>query len=115
MIGFMQKTMRILTKGVFMSKKLLGNLHEGNRKWITILGGICADGTSPPLSLIYKAVTGNLQDSGLQDFDGSQHTAMSSSSPNGWTGNKLGLAWLKEVFHRYTKDKARRAMVTVDS
>jgi hypothetical protein len=31
-----------------------------------------------------------------------------SSSPSGWTNNKIGLAWLEQVFDRCTKSKARR-------
>jgi hypothetical protein len=31
-----------------------------------------------------------------------------SSSPTGWTNNKLGLTWLKQVFDRFSKAKARR-------
>jgi hypothetical protein len=26
-------------------------------------------------------------------------------SENGWTTNEIGLVWLKEVFHKYTKDR----------
>jgi hypothetical protein len=28
--------------------------------------------------------------------------------PTGWTNNEIGLAWLKQVFNRFTKAKARR-------
>ncbi|KAH5621133.1 hypothetical protein HBI60_254160 [Parastagonospora nodorum] len=31
------------------------------------------------------------------------------SSPSGWTNNEIGLAWLEQVFNRYTKKRARRA------
>jgi hypothetical protein len=31
-----------------------------------------------------------------------------SSLPTGWTNNELGLAWLKQVFDRFSKAKARR-------
>jgi hypothetical protein len=31
-----------------------------------------------------------------------------SSSPLGWINNELALAWLKQVFDRFTKAKARR-------
>ena len=30
-----------------------------------------------------------------------------ASSPTGWTNNDIGLAWLEQVFDRYTKPKAR--------
>jgi hypothetical protein len=34
---------------------------------------------------------------------------MVTSSPSGWTNNDIGLAWLEQVFDRFTKDKARRS------
>lgn len=31
-----------------------------------------------------------------------------TSLPTGWTNNDIGLAWLTQVFDRYTKQKARQ-------
>ncbi|KAI1675628.1 DDE-1 domain containing protein [Pyrenophora tritici-repentis] len=37
-----------------------------------------------------------------------QHQVFIANSPTGWTNNELGLAWLQQVFNRYTAAKARR-------
>ena len=39
--------------------------------------------------------------------DPEKHSVFISSSPSGWTNNDIGLAWLKEVFDRETRRKAR--------
>lgn len=106
-LGFMQKVKRVFTKGSKTDKFLIGNVQDGNRDWLTVIGCICADGTALPPGLIYRAISGNLQDSWLQDLDVERHIAFFTSSPNGWTDNKLGFSWLKEVFNRETKAKAR--------
>jgi hypothetical protein len=31
-----------------------------------------------------------------------------TSTPSGWSNNDVGLAWLEQVFNRYTREKARR-------
>jgi len=75
---------------------------------VTILATICADGSSLPPALIYKAVSGDLQDTWLQDHDPLEKPCWFASSSNGWTSNELGLSWLKSLFDTQTFDKARR-------
>jgi hypothetical protein len=58
-------------------------------------------------AIIYQSASGSIQDSWLQAFDPSDHRAHFASSPSGWTNNNIGLAWLKQVFDRSTKAKAR--------
>ena len=107
LIGYMTKTKRIFTKAAYDSGRLLGAVQDGSREWITLIATICADGTSLSPGLIYKAVSGNLQDSWVQDFDPTtQHTFM-ASSPSGWTNDELGLSYIKSIFDRETKAKAR--------
>ena len=108
LIGILGKARRVYAKSVADRKKLLGNVQDGSREWITVLPTICADGTSLPPALIYQATTGNLQDTWLQDFDSSKHAAFFASSPSGWTNDELGYQWLTTVFDRYTKEKARQ-------
>jgi DDE superfamily endonuclease/Tc5 transposase DNA-binding domain len=108
LIGIMTKQRRIVTKSVLMQNKSLSATTDGNREWITVLACICADGSSLPPGLIYQAVSGNLQDSWLQDFNPKEHDAFFASSPTGWTNDELGFQWLTTVFDRYTKPKARR-------
>ena len=92
LIGHLQKVMRIFPKALMKRQKLLGTGQDGCREWITVLATICADGTSLPPALIYKAVSGDLQDSWLQDFDPNEHSCWFASSPNGWTSDALGLS-----------------------
>ena len=107
LIGFLTKSKRVFTKATFEKKRLLGAIRDGNRDWITVLATICADGTWIAPALIYQAVTGNLQDSWLQDFDGRGDKAFIASSATGWTNDELGMQWLEKVFDRETKKKAR--------
>jgi hypothetical protein len=108
LIGHLQKVQRIFPKALIARQKLLGTGQDGNREWITIVATICADGTSLPPALIYKAVSGDLQDIWLQDYDPLQHRYWFASSPNGWTNNELGLSWLQSLFDTETRDKAKR-------
>jgi hypothetical protein len=89
-------------------QKLLGTSQDGSREWITIIITIYADRSSLPPALIYKAVSGDLQDSWLQEYDPHEHPCWFASSPNGWTSNKLSISWLQSLFHKETLDKAKR-------
>lgn len=70
---------------------------------------ICADGTRLSPALIYKAVSGNLQDTWLSDFEPQEHDCHFASSPNGWTSDGLGYSWLTGLFEKETASKARRS------
>ena len=70
---------------------------------------ICADGTSLSPTLIYKAVSGNLRDTWLDDFEPSRQSCYSTSSPNGWTSDELGYSWLAGPFEKETAVKAKRS------
>jgi hypothetical protein len=65
LISHPQKVKRIFPKALMKKQKLLGARQDGSREWITLLATICADGSSLPPALIYKAVSGNLQDTWL--------------------------------------------------
>jgi hypothetical protein len=43
----------------------------------------------------------------VEAIDPEKHSVFVTSSPSGWTNNDIGLAWLKEVFERETRQKAR--------
>ena len=107
LIGFLKKSKRVFSKTAFESKKMLGNIQDGNREWITLVASICADGSALPPALIYKG-SGNIQDSWVQDLELDKHLAFFSSSPTGWTNDHLGFEWLTKVFERHTKTKAGR-------
>jgi hypothetical protein len=108
LIRFLQKARRVFTKEVFDSGRVSNVSQDGNREWITVLATICADGTKLSPGLIYQAVSGNIQDSWLQDYDPEQQSSFFASSPTGWTNDDLGYWWLTTVFDRETKAKARR-------
>ena len=42
----------------------------------------------------------------MRDLKPAEHLAYVALSLSGWMNNKIGLAWLKEVFQRETKAKA---------
>jgi hypothetical protein len=107
MLGILNKSKRIFSRSVFEAGELRGTLQDGNREWITCIASICADGTSLPPALIYKADTGNLMDTWVEDLDCQKHLAFFTSSPTGWTNDKIGYDWLTEVFERFTQPKAR--------
>jgi hypothetical protein len=75
---------------------------------VTTLAAVCADGTALPPSLVYQSNNSTLQDSWVADIKAGKHDVFITSSPSGWTNNKVGLAWLEQVFDRCTKKKARR-------
>lgn len=106
MIGMLQKTKRIFTKSWLEQGKLQGAAQDGNRTWITLVAGICMDGTSLPPALIYPAESGDIQDSWLDDYQEDEECYF-TSSPSGWTNDELAMEWLTKVFDRATKAKAR--------
>jgi hypothetical protein len=108
LIGHLQKVKRIFPKALMRTHKLLGTGQDGARHWITLIATICADGSSLPPALIYKAVSGNLQDTWLQDYEPEEHPCWFASSPNGWTSDELGLSWLQSLFDPQTSGKAKR-------
>jgi hypothetical protein len=63
LIGHLQKVRRSFPKALMQQQKLLGTGQDGSRECITVITTIYADGSSLPLALIYKAVSGDLQDS----------------------------------------------------
>ena len=70
---------------------------------------VCADGEALPPGLIYQAASKQVRSSWVEDIEVGKHTAFITTSPSGWTNNDIGLAWLEQVFDRYTKKKARQS------
>jgi hypothetical protein len=70
---------------------------------------VCADGSYLPPSLIYAAASGSVESSWVDAINPGERPVHVTSSPSGWSNNDIGLAWLEQVFDRYTKKKARRA------
>jgi hypothetical protein len=72
-----------------------------------MIGCIYADRTFLPPSTIYQAVSGNVQDTWVDEFNPQKQIAHFTSTTCGWTNEELGFSWLLTVFDRHTKTKAR--------
>jgi hypothetical protein len=107
-IGKIGRSKRVFDKALYKQKHTRQSLQDGNRKWITLLSCICADGTVLPPGLIYAAETQNVQSSWVDDLDKEEHSVFTTVSPSGWSNDDAGLGWLEQVFNRFTKKKARR-------
>ena len=106
-IGVTNCSKRVFTKAVWASKECTAAIQDGNREWITLLACVCASGEALPPALIYEGKAG-LQSSWVDAVETYKHQLFFANSASGWTNNELGLAWLEQVFQRFTKEKARR-------
>jgi hypothetical protein len=109
MIGVLGRSKRVFSKNSWVKKSVRAPTQDGNKEWITVLACICADGSALPPSLIYRAKSGAIRDTWVEDITSGDHSVHVTSSPTGWTNNDIGLSWLKQVFDRYTKEKCRRS------
>ena len=110
LIGVLQKTHRVYSLKALKQGLLKGAGQDGNREWITLIGGICMDGTPLPPAIIYRAESGNLQDTWLDEFDPKESICYFAASKTGWTNDALGFSWLTTLFDRHTKKKASNGM-----
>jgi hypothetical protein len=93
-------------KGVF-SKASLGPkaaVQDGNREWLTLLACVCASGESLPPVLVYQGTSG-IQSGWVDAIEVGKHKIFFSNSESGWSNNDIDLAWLEQVFERFTKRK----------
>ena len=107
-IGAVGRQKRIFSKRLFKKKQFKQILQDGNREWISLLACVCADGTALPPALIYAADSKNIQSTWVEDVKVGEHIAFFGVSGSGWSNNGLGLAWLQQVFERFTTAKAQR-------
>jgi hypothetical protein len=106
-VGITTRTKRVFSKAVWASRERTAAIQDGNREWVTLLACVCTSGEALPPALIYQGTSG-IQSSWVDDVEAEQHQVFFANSPSGWTNNNLGLAWLKQVFDRHTRAKARR-------
>jgi hypothetical protein len=117
LIGLSRTQKRVVSLDSLKSKRIAGVSQDGNREFITLIAAICADGTSLSPALIYAGESEHLQDTWLDGFDTTAHSAFFACSKNGWSDEKLGLNWLQDVFDRLTKSKTStrdRRLLLVD-
>ena len=106
-VGVASRSKRIFSKAVWQSKERTEAIKDGNREWVTLIACVCASGEALPPALVYQGSSG-IQSTWVDDVEVGKHEVFFSNSPTGWSNNDLGLAWLEQVFNRYTAAKARR-------
>ena len=75
---------------------------------MTLLAGVCADGSTLPRGLVLTGKDNTIQSPWVENIKPGKHSVFVTATPSGWTNNKVGLAWLEQLFNCYTKKKARR-------
>jgi hypothetical protein len=74
---------------------------------VSLLATICADDTALPPGIIFGSENSTLQGRWLANIEAEKYSIHVASSPLGWANNDIGLAWLQQMFDRYTKPKVR--------
>jgi hypothetical protein len=108
MIGTTTRTKHVFSRRMWEKKEVRETLQDGNRAWVMLLACVCGDGSVLPPGLLYESANSSIQSSWVEEIKPEVHSVLVSSSPTGWTNNEAGLAWLKQVFNRFTKAKAQR-------
>ena len=108
MIGVTGRTKHVFSKRMWMKGEVKASIQDGNRDWQTLIACVCADGTVLPPGLIYKSSNTSIKSDWVAEIEPGKHSVMVTSSASGWSNGDIGLAWLEQVFDRYTKAKARR-------
>jgi hypothetical protein len=108
MIGTTTRTKHVFSRRMWEKKEVRATLQDGNCAWMTLLACVCADGSALPPGLLYESANNTIQSSWVEEIKPGDHSVLVSSLPTSWTNNDIGLAWLRQVFNRFTKAKARR-------
>jgi hypothetical protein len=108
LIGLTGRSKRICSRRQWKKKKVRASLHDESHEFLTLLVCCCADGSLLPPALIYAAANGAIRSSWVKDIKAGEHEVFVSSSPTGWSNDNVGLAWLEQVFDRYTKQQSGR-------
>ncbi|EDN03560.1 predicted protein [Histoplasma mississippiense (nom. inval.)] len=66
LLGLLRTLKRIVSIEALKRKHTIGAVQDGSREFISLLAGICADGTTIPPALIYRGESRDMQDSGLK-------------------------------------------------
>jgi hypothetical protein len=108
MIGVTTGTKHVFSRRMWEKKEVKASLQDGSRAWVTLIACVCGDGSALPPGLLYESANSTVQSSWVEEIKPGVHSVLVSSSLSGWTNNNVGLAWLKQMFNRFTKAKARR-------
>ncbi|KAH3991532.1 hypothetical protein HBI56_220310 [Parastagonospora nodorum] len=109
MIGVINRAKRVFSRRMYEKKEVIHATQDRSREWITVIATVCADGSALPPGLIFGAASGAIQSSWVKDINPSKHEVFVTATPSGWSNDNVGIAWLKQVFDRYTKEKAGRS------
>jgi hypothetical protein len=109
LLGTIGKSKRIFSKTLWEQGGVKKSMQDGNSEWITTVACICADGSALPPVLLFASNNSTLQCTWVKDIKATKHSAHIGSTPTGWSNDEMGLDWLKNVFDRYTKTKARNS------
>ncbi len=83
LLELLQKTRRVFSLKHLDSGKLLSAGQDGNREWITLIATICMNMIDIPPSIIYQAISGNIQNSWLTEYDPKEQPCFFASSATG--------------------------------
>jgi hypothetical protein len=75
-----------------------------------VIACIRADSIALPPGIIYGDSDGGIRSSWAEAIEAGEHQVSVTSTLSGWSNNDVGLAWLKEIFDRYTKQRAGNEM-----
>ena len=85
--------------------------QPGNREWVTVIECITSQGWVTPPIVIFEGKINQ-----MNWYTDIPNDWMIAVSDNGWTNNKLGLIWLKDIFekHTHTRMKGRYRLLILD-
>lgn len=90
-IGVIGKTKRVFDKVLYKKRQFKQASQDGSWDWITVIGAICADGTTLPPAVIYSATRNKIQANWVRDVNPQEHSLYVRVSPTGWTNDDLGV------------------------
>jgi hypothetical protein len=93
-------TSRVITRSERVGRPNL--TQPGNREWVTVIESVNASGWALPPMIIFK---GKMHQSSWYENGKLPYNWVIAVSENGWTNDKLGLTWLKEVFNKHTQTR----------
>jgi hypothetical protein len=66
MLEILTRSKQVFSKRLYEVGKIKAHIQDGNREWVTLLVGICADGSALKPALIYQSDSDSIQNTWLQ-------------------------------------------------